>query len=146
MLPRLGNAVPDAIIAKGIAGLAQLKFAATSTAFIHELSTLAGTGMGTHFSAGRKCWRRGTRAPARLAKLKADYEATIATLRAGMTASRHQRRIGTLSRASFGVAIIVSHDLHQLSCYVCRWSAKTRRFFNDDLPAAREIRHCESVT
>merc|ERR1712100_163955 len=34
MLPQFGaNAVPDAIIAKGIAGLAQLKFAATSTMF-----------------------------------------------------------------------------------------------------------------
>ena len=85
MLPDFGaNAVPASIIAKGVAGLAQLKFAATSTMFIHELSTLAGTGMGTHvLSVKRKRWADVEREQlvADFEKLKADYEATIAALK-----------------------------------------------------------------
>ena len=139
MLPQFGaNAVPDAIIAKGIAGLAQLKFAATSTMFIHELSTLAGTGMGTHvLSVKRKRWADVEREQlvADFAKLKADYEATIAALRADDSKAVTKDELERLAVPALVFAIIAflmictSLILGGVSCTRTR---RHERFFNDD--------------
>ena len=139
MLPQFGaNAVPDAIIAKGIAGLAQLKFAATSTMFIHELSTLAGTGMGTHvLSVKRKRWADVEREQlvADFAKLKADYEATIAALRADDSKAVTKDELERLAVPALVFAIIAflmictSLVLGGVSCTRTR---RHERFFNDD--------------
>ena len=139
MLPQFGaNAVPDAIIAKGIAGLAQLKFAATSTMFIHELSTSAGTGMGTHvLSVKRKRWADVEREQlvADFAKLKADYEATIAALRADDSKAVTKDELERLAVPALVFAIIAflmictSLILGGVSCTRTR---RHERFFNDD--------------
>ena len=139
MLPQFGaNAVPDAIIAKGIAGLAQLKFAANSTMFIHELSTLAGTGMGTHvLSVKRKRWADVEREQlvADFAKLKADYEATIAALRADDSKAVTKDELERLAVPALVFAIIAflmictSLILGGVSCTRTR---RHERFFNDD--------------
>ena len=139
MLPQFGaNAVPDAIIAKGIAGLAQLKFAATSTMFIHELSTLAGTGMGTHvLSVKRKRWADVEREQlvADFAKLKADYEATIAALRAddGKAVTKDElERLAVPALVFAIIAFLMICTSLILGGVSCTRTRRHERFFNDD--------------
>jgi ABC-type phosphate transport system substrate-binding protein len=139
MLPDFGaNAVPAAIIAKGVAGLAQLKFAATSTVFVHELSTLAGTGMGTHvLSVKRKRWADVEREQlvADFAKLKADYEATVAALKAEDDKSVTKDELERLAVPALVVAVVAflmictSLILGGVSCTRTR---RHERFFNED--------------
>jgi len=139
MLPDFGaNAVPASIIAKGVAGLAQLKFAATSTMFIHELSTLAGTGMGTHvLSVKRKRWADVEREQlvADFEKLKADYEATIAALKsedANTITKDELERLAVPALVFAVIAFLMICTSLILGGVSCTRTRRHERFFNED--------------
>ncbi|CAL6396686.1 unnamed protein product [Bathycoccus prasinos] len=139
MLPDFGaNAVPASIIAKGDAGLAQLKFAATSTMFIHELSTLAGTGMGTHvLSVKRKRWADVEREQlvADFEKLKADYEATIAALKsedANTITKDELERLAVPALVFAVIAFLMICTSLILGGVSCTRTRRHERFFNED--------------
>ena len=139
MLPDFGaNAVPASIIEKGVAGLAQLKFAATSTMFIHELSTLAGTGMGTHvLSVKRKRWADVEREQlvADFEKLKADYEATIAALKsedANTITKDELERLAVPALVFAVIAFLMICTSLILGGVSCTRTRRHERFFNED--------------
>ena len=139
MLPDFGaNAVQASIIAKGVAGLAQLKFAATSTMFIHELSTLAGTGMGTHvLSVKRKRWADVEREQlvADFEKLKADYEATIAALKsedANAITKDELERLAVPALVFAVIAFLMICTSLILGGVSCTRTRRHERFFNED--------------
>ena len=139
MLPDFGaNAVPASIIAKGVAGLAQLKFAATSTMFIHELSTLAGTGMGMHvLSVKRKRWADVEREQlvADFEKLKADYEATIAALKsedANTITKDELERLAVPALVFAVIAFLMICTSLILGGVSCTRTRRHERFFNED--------------
>ena len=139
MLEEFGfEPVPAAIIAKGIAGLTQLKFSASATMFIHETSTLAGTGMGLHvLSVKRSRWSDLERA-----QLVADFEA-LKISRAQILAEFVQFRNESVTRKDIEelaipalvfavIAFIMIVSSLILGGTACTFSRRHERFFNED--------------